>query len=650
MGVATRVWMRRGARPPIHAAGAERRITPGLLLALLLGLTIGIAGAYVVTLRLPRPPAVTAPSLPGLTTPARRGPMVVTLQAAGMTVPDRQARLGPRQPGTLTEVDVKPGDAVQAGAVLARTDTSKLESKLEQAKSDQRAAQLKLDQINAGPRPEEVTQAEANVQGAQAKLADAVAGPPAPNLAAAQAEANAATAQLRSAQQKLDVLTGGKAPDELRQAVAESAKAQAELQRAQGQLSRVTTGGTIDEQKAQTAVVQELRRTLQAQLAGKNLACAHAGGACEAAKAAFTKAQQELSAAEAKLQALKTPGTQQEIDAATAQVEQARQAAQQANLKVQRLQSGNLPTDAEIKQAQAEVEQATAQRDAAQAKVDAMRQGPSAGQVQQAQSQLIGAQAQLALKRQPTTPQEVAMAQEQLRKADIAVKDAQADLDGATIVAPFNGVVASVNANVGDQVGSSPIITLIDPSVIRVEIGLDETEVRRIAVGSPARVTFVPTPDQVQTAKVTSIAADPTMLPSGLARYSVLLTLDDQNAVPRPGTGADVTVLVAQKDDTLQIPASAVARVGGDRLVAVVVDGKPEVRPVKVGMRTDQMVEVTDGLKEGDEVIVPAPQALLGSRLGSLAIPTPPAVPTGLPDASSLPASVPAKLPAPPKP
>src|SRR5207302_8762058 len=121
--------MRRGARPPIHAAGAERRITPGLLLALLLGLTLGIAVAYIITLRIPKPPAITAPPLPGLTTPARRGPMVVTLQAAGMTVPDRQAKLGPRAPAPLTELNVKPGDTVQAGAVLAKTDTSKLESK-----------------------------------------------------------------------------------------------------------------------------------------------------------------------------------------------------------------------------------------------------------------------------------------------------------------------------------------------------------------------------------------------------------------------------------------------------------------------------------------------------------------------------------------
>src|SRR5207302_2946085 len=114
---------------------------------------------------------------------------------------------------------------------------------------------------------------------------------------------------------------------------------------------------------------------------------------------------------------------------------------------------------------------------------------------------------------------------------------------------------------------------------------------------------------------------------------------------PRPGTGADVTVLVGQKDDTLLIPASAVAKVGDDRLVALVAGGKPEVRSVKVGMRNDQMIEIMDGLKDGDEVIVPAPQSLLGARLGSLAMPTPPAIPTGLPDPSSLPASIPAKLP-----
>jgi HlyD family secretion protein len=653
VGVATRMWVRRGARPPIHAPRAERRITPGLLLVLLLGLVIGATGAYAITLRAQANRASLAaapPQIPGLPVAVKRGPIVVTLPAAGAAVPERQAKLGPRVPGTLTEVNVKPGDTVRTGDILARVDATKLQSKLTDAQSQQREAKSKLDQMKGGPRPEEVTQAEASVQGAQAKLADAVTGPPAPDLAAAQAQANAAAATLRSAQARVNTLTGGKAPPELQDATREATKAAADLQRAEGQLGRVKTGPSLDEVKAQDVAVQEAKRVLTRELSGRNLACIKAGGLCEAAKAAFLTAQATLSQAEAKLQALKTPATATEIDAATQQVETARQAATQANSKVSRLQSGNVGTPADLRQAEAAVEQATADHEAAQAKVEATRQGPKAGEVQSAQSQLVGAQAQLALKRQPNTAQDLAQAEERVNRADIAVQDAQRDLDGATMVAPFDGIVTSVTGVVGDQAGPGAVLTVIDPRGLRVEVGLDEVNVRQVAVGAPARVTFVPAPDRQYPAKVIAIAGEPTTQ-NNLSRYAVTLGLDDQSSVSRPGTSADASILVAQKDNVLLVPVRAVGKVGEERAIVVLANGKPEVRQITTGLRNDQVVEVSGTIREGEEVLVPAPTLLLNqARLkglgapGGLAIPTVLAVPTA-PSELKLPGGVTLPIP-----
>lgn len=629
MGVASRVWIRRGERPPIHAAGADRRITPALVIFLLIGLLLGLAIAYVVQVRFLTRPTPTLPPLPGRPVATTRGPIVVTVAAAGVVVPERQARLAPKTAGTLVDLRVKAGDTVTAGAVLAKVDAAKLQSKLDDARSQQREAQLNLDKLKAGPRPEEVTSAEAQVQGAQARLAGTVAGPPLPDLAAAQAQANTAAATLRNAQARVDTLTGGHAPPELREAAGEASRAAADLQRAESQLARVKTGGSLDEVKAQDTLVTEARRAVTRSLAGRNLACIRAGGACEAARAVLTTAQATLSQAEAKLQALKTPATQPAIDAAQAEVEKARAAVQSANSRTARVQSGGIPASPdELRQAQAALEQASAEHAGAQAKVEAARQGPKAEDVQLAQSQLVGAQAQLALKRQPTTSHDLALAQERVTRADVGVRDAQGDLDGATLIAPFDGIVTTVNAAVGEQVGPTPVLTLVDPRGLRVEVGLDDADVRRVAVGSPARVTFTPMPDQQHGAKVASIAAEPT-IQGGLPRYAVTLTLDDQSVISRPGTAADASVLIAQKENALLVPARAVARSGDERLVATVVDGRPEVRAVQTGLRNEQWVEVTDGLKEGEEVLSPIPATLPGLNraralpLPTVAIPTP---------------------------
>jgi Cu(I)/Ag(I) efflux system membrane fusion protein len=99
--------------------------------------------------------------------------------------------------------------------------------------------------------------------------------------------------------------------------------------------------------------------------------------------------------------------------------------------------------------------------------------------------------------------------------------------------------------------------------------------------------------------------------------------------LPRPGTAAEVQLLVGQKENALLVPARAVARVGSERLVVVLGGAKPEARPVKLGLRTEDIVEVLEGVREGEQVISPAPQSLLTPQRLDSAIPT--AVPIPIP-------------------
>ena len=197
-------------------------------------------------------------------------------------------------------------------------------------------------------------------------------------------------------------------------------------------------------------------------------------------------------------------------------------------------------------------------------------------------------------------------------------QQAQIDLDGNTLLAPFDGVVASVAGQVGESSssgtasgtnstsGSNGFITLVDPKEVRVDVTVDETDVARIAVGKPAMVTFDALPNQPFRGQVVAISPSGS-LSQGVVTYPVSINLDTRNQVIPAGLTASATIVIDQKDDTLLVPNRAVRRQGREQVVDVMgADGKPVTRTVRTGVQNDQMVEISEGLQEGDQVVIPS--------------------------------------------
>jgi len=92
------------------------------------------------------------------------------------TVEARTISLGSRAGGRIKELPVRSGDFVKAGTALARVETTPLELRLAQARSQLRTPQLRVEALKSGPRPEDVAQAEAAVSSAQGKLTDLQSG------------------------------------------------------------------------------------------------------------------------------------------------------------------------------------------------------------------------------------------------------------------------------------------------------------------------------------------------------------------------------------------------------------------------------------------------------------------------------------------
>ncbi|HRY91202.1 MAG TPA: hypothetical protein P5229_02570, partial [Candidatus Gracilibacteria bacterium] len=89
----------------------------------------------------------------------------------------------------------------------------------------------------------------------------------------------------------------------------------------------------------------------------------------------------------------------------------------------------------------------------------------------------------------------------------------------------------------------------------------------------------------------------------GVVYYQIKTAFDLKDARLKSGMTTNLDIVTAQKDNVLIIPARAVKYEDSIRYVEVLVDGKPKKTTIKTGLESDQDVEVTSGLKEGDKII-----------------------------------------------
>jgi len=201
-------------------------------------------------------------------------------------------------------------------------------------------------------------------------------------------------------------------------------------------------------------------------------------------------------------------------------------------------------------------------------------------------------------------------AKAELAQARANLRAAESELAKTVIAAPFDGVVAEVNVEVGEWVTPSPplltspaVIDLIDPSSIYVSAPMDEVDAGAIATGQPVRVSVDSRPGESFPGRVLRVAPYVLDAEAQNRTLEIEVALDDAAVAESllPGTSADAEVILETRADVLRIPASALLR--GDR-VLVLADGRLAERTVGVGLRNWQWAEVASGLEPGERVVV----------------------------------------------
>jgi len=191
------------------------------------------------------------------------------------------------------------------------------------------------------------------------------------------------------------------------------------------------------------------------------------------------------------------------------------------------------------------------------------------------------------------------------------LKVIKAELERTRLVAPFAGVVAEVNGEIGEFVTPSPVgiptppaVDLMDISCLYVSAPIDEVDAPRIRVGMRANISLDALAGEVFAGKVKRIA--PYVLEVEKQARTVDVEVDF--TCPRdcenmlPGYSADVEVVLDEQSDVLRVPTEAILE--GNHVLVFTAGGLLEERGITTGLSNWEWTQVTEGLAEGDEVVV----------------------------------------------
>lgn len=173
----------------------------------------------------------------------------------------------------------------------------------------------------------------------------------------------------------------------------------------------------------------------------------------------------------------------------------------------------------------------------------------------------------------------------------------------ATVRAPITGVITEKHVEAGDVVSNNfRLFTLADVSSLVVRAGVSELDVVELKPGDPVTLQLDALPGRNLTGHIRRIfpSGDPTT-----RLVPVEVVIDPASAtLVRPGFLARIEFALSTHDDVLLIPASALVGAQGNESVFSVQEGKAVRRTVETGLDSRGMVEVRNGLKEGEQIVV----------------------------------------------
>lgn len=252
--------------------------------------------------------------------------------------------------------------------------------------------------------------------------------------------------------------------------------------------------------------------------------------------------------------------------------------------------------------------------------------------INQAAASVTNAQDQLKTQTE-SRPNQILSAQAQVAQAQAGLQTAQQNYADTTLVAPLDGMVNSINGVVGE--GTSPgagttaeapgsqaplpasgatsaFMVIGNISSMEAVVPFAESDASRVAFNQDAQLTFDAVPNLTISGHVVAVASDATVS-SGVVDYYATVSLNQTNPALKQGMTANATVTVSKATNALTVPNNAITRVAGQAYVNLYVNGQQVQTPIETGVVGDQYTEVTGGLNQGAQIVIPTVRVTTGT-------------------------------------
>jgi HlyD family secretion protein len=234
-------------------------------------------------------------------------------------------------------------------------------------------------------------------------------------------------------------------------------------------------------------------------------------------------------------------------------------------------------------------------------------------------------------------------AMDQVSQAKATLKQAKDDLSKTTIYAPMSGTISALNKELGEialgsQFQKDVIMVVADLREMEAQVNVDENDIMSIAVGQPAEIEVDALPNQKLQGVVSEIASSANSTGQGSTEqkteFEIKIAILNPPKTLRPGMTASADIVTKTNALALSVPLQSVAvrtvdqlAVKGEKrknaesryhpdkdgfveIVFVIQDGKAVARQVNTGIQSDELIEILDGLREGDEVVTGSYRAI----------------------------------------
>ena len=191
-----------------------------------------------------------------------------------------------------------------------------------------------------------------------------------------------------------------------------------------------------------------------------------------------------------------------------------------------------------------------------------------------------------------------------------SVEVIEASLERTMLIAPFDGIIAEIEGELGEYVTPSPVgvatkptVDLIDSNCIYISAPIDEIDAPEVVSGMTARITMDAFGDQNFPATVRRVAPYVLDLEKQARTVEIEAVFDNPDQTLLPGYSADIEVIIDRVEDALSIPTQALMR---DNFVYMI-DAETMTlikKQIEVGIGNWQYTEVTDGLSVEDQIVL----------------------------------------------